>query len=58
MELYFHSPSTPSWHGAQLKHWDNFTFNFTLPLPLPLPLPLIQHSGLMQHTASHAGIIF
>jgi hypothetical protein len=25
VELYFHSPSTPSWRGAQLKHWD-FTF--------------------------------
>jgi hypothetical protein len=27
MELYLHSPSTPSWRGAQLKHSDNFTFN-------------------------------
>jgi hypothetical protein len=28
MELYFHSPNTPSWRGAQLKkeHRDNFTF--------------------------------
>jgi len=25
-ELYLHSPSTPSWRGAQLKHRDNFTF--------------------------------
>jgi hypothetical protein len=22
-------PSTHSWHGAQLKHRDNFTFTFT-----------------------------
>jgi hypothetical protein len=22
-------PNTPSWHGAQLKHRDNFTFTFT-----------------------------
>jgi len=30
MELYLHSPDTPSWHGAQLKkkHRDNFTFIF------------------------------
>jgi len=21
----FHSPNTPSWHGAQLKHRDTFT---------------------------------
>jgi hypothetical protein len=21
--------NTPSWHGAQLKHKDNFTFSFT-----------------------------
>jgi len=26
VELYFHSPNTPSWHGAQLKHRDNLTF--------------------------------
>jgi hypothetical protein len=26
VELYLHSPSTPSWRGAQLKHRDNFTF--------------------------------
>jgi hypothetical protein len=26
VELYLHSPSTPSWRGAQLKHGDNFTF--------------------------------
>jgi hypothetical protein len=32
VELYFHSPNTPSWRGAQLKkkHRDNFTF--TLPI--------------------------
>jgi hypothetical protein len=28
MKLCFHSPSTPSWRGAQLKHRDNFTFTF------------------------------
>jgi hypothetical protein len=27
--LYLHSPSTPSWRGAQLKHRDNFTFTVT-----------------------------
>jgi hypothetical protein len=26
MELYHHSPNTPSWRGAQLKHRDNFNF--------------------------------
>jgi len=25
-ELYLHSPNTPSWSGAQLKHRDHFTF--------------------------------
>jgi hypothetical protein len=29
VELYLHSPNTPSWSGAYLKHRDNFTF--TLP---------------------------
>jgi hypothetical protein len=28
VELYLHSPYTPSWRGAQLKHRDNFTFTF------------------------------
>jgi hypothetical protein len=31
MELYLHSPYTPSCRGAQLKHRDNFTFTFTPP---------------------------
>jgi hypothetical protein len=26
LELYFRSPSSPSWLGAELKHRDNFTF--------------------------------
>jgi hypothetical protein len=26
VEPYFHSPNTPSWRGAQLKHRNNFTF--------------------------------
>jgi hypothetical protein len=29
VELYLHSPNTPSWGGAQLKHWDIFTFYFS-----------------------------
>jgi len=28
VELYLHSPNTPSWRGAQLKHRDTFTFTF------------------------------
>jgi hypothetical protein len=31
-ELYLHSPNTPPWRGAQLKH------RTTLPLPLPFTL--------------------
>jgi hypothetical protein len=30
VELYIHSPNTPSWGGAQLKHRDNFTFTFNM----------------------------
>jgi hypothetical protein len=26
VELYLHSPNSPSWRGAQLKHRDTFTF--------------------------------
>jgi hypothetical protein len=29
VELLLHSPNTPSWRGAQLKHRDNFTSTFT-----------------------------
>jgi hypothetical protein len=29
VEIYLHSPNTPSWRGAQLKHRDSFTFTFT-----------------------------
>jgi hypothetical protein len=36
MELYLHSPDTPSWRGDQLKHRDNFTFNFYFNITLPL----------------------
>jgi hypothetical protein len=35
VELYIHSPNTPSWRGAQMKHGDNFTFTFTLLTKLP-----------------------
>jgi hypothetical protein len=32
MDLHFHSSSTLSWYGAQLKHSDNFTLPYlTLP---------------------------
>jgi hypothetical protein len=34
VELYFHSPNTPPWRGAQLKHKDNFTFTFYDPMIL------------------------
>jgi hypothetical protein len=30
VELYFQSPNTPSWRGAQWKHRDNFTFTFNI----------------------------
>jgi hypothetical protein len=28
VEVYLHSPNTPSWRGAQGEHRDNFTFYF------------------------------
>jgi hypothetical protein len=31
VELYLHSPNTPSWRGARLKnHRDNFTLTFII----------------------------
>jgi hypothetical protein len=44
VELYLHSPNTPSWRGAQLKHRDNF-----LPLrfyPNPLSSCYLVKSGV------------
>jgi hypothetical protein len=31
--LYLHSPNTPSWRDAQLKHRDNFTFDLQVRSP-------------------------
>jgi len=28
VKLYFHCPNTCSWHGAEVKHRDNFTLPF------------------------------
>jgi hypothetical protein len=28
VELYLHSPTMPSWRGAQLRHRDNFNFTY------------------------------
>jgi hypothetical protein len=36
VELYPHSPNTPSERGAQLKHRDNFTFTFPLSVPFAI----------------------
>jgi hypothetical protein len=33
VELYFHSPNTPSWNGAHLKHRNNFTLPYSRNLP-------------------------
>jgi hypothetical protein len=45
MELYLHSPNTPSWLGAQLKKYrDNFTFTFTNWIKMGLAMKE-SHSG-------------
>jgi hypothetical protein len=47
LELYFHSPNTPSWRGAQLKkHRDNFTFAFTF-------IYIYTHTHIHIHTYTH-----
>jgi len=40
VELYLHSPNTPWWRGAQLKHKDNFTFTASRPSPGPTQSPI------------------
>jgi hypothetical protein len=47
VELYLHSPDTPSWRGAQLKHRDNFTFTFTFTFTF---CPRIYLDGLRKTT--------
>jgi len=47
--LYLHSPNTPSWHGTQLKHRDNFTFY--------LP-PITEKSYKISDSASHYKICY
>jgi hypothetical protein len=47
VELYLHSPNTPSWRGAQLNHRDNFNFIRCLRW---LPEPEIGWSTLKQLT--------
>jgi hypothetical protein len=49
MELYFHFPSMPSWHGAWLKHRGTFTFiihNCKI-LTFEVVEPLLKWSGYM-----------
>jgi hypothetical protein len=36
VELYFRSPNTPPWRGAQLRYRDTFTFTFTFNLHFQL----------------------
>jgi hypothetical protein len=43
LELYLHSPNTPSWRGAQLKQRDSF--NFTLPHSWATRLELDSRQG-------------
>jgi hypothetical protein len=51
VDLYLHSPNTPSWHGAQLQHRDNFYFFTTVLLTHPnkvLFLSSARSSGLLR----------
>jgi hypothetical protein len=48
--LYLQSPNTPSWHGAQLKHRDNFTFIFYLGISFLLSVSLF-HDSFSQSTS-------
>jgi hypothetical protein len=47
MELYLHSPNMPSWHGAQLKHRDNFN----------LPLPLLELHNCHAKEPAHSTVL-
>jgi hypothetical protein len=48
VELYLHSPNTPSWRGAQLKHRDNFYRKTSTPVEAFITLkgrqvPFVNH---------------
>jgi hypothetical protein len=53
VELYLHSPITPSWHAVQLKHRDNFTFH----LKVKLSLCLTKHYAMKAYWGSIASRI-
>jgi hypothetical protein len=53
MELYLHSPNTPSWRGGQLKHRDSFTFIFYLYNP-SVWLGDLRNSYIISSTARHS----
>jgi len=38
MELYFYSPNTPSWRGAQLKAWGQPYLHIYLQMSCDVPL--------------------
>jgi hypothetical protein len=54
VELYIHSPTTPLWRGAQLKHSVNFIFYLYLSFLLPyhcrsdVTKPIISHSSVQR----------
>jgi hypothetical protein len=53
VELYLHSPNTPSRRGAQLKHGDNFTFTFQLLLRTELRSSMKLRASRSGFTHSH-----
>jgi len=49
VDLYIHSPDTPSWRGAQLKRRGNFTFTFCLLHPFQFTTDILSstlHEGV------------
>jgi hypothetical protein len=55
VELYLHSPKTPSWRGAQLKKKSVGT---TLPLPSvvkKVTMQIVAHVGEKKHAILHLG---
>jgi hypothetical protein len=54
VELYLHSPNTPSWRGAQLKHRDNFTFTQTKTVTLTHRIFLVVPSSTLKMEATRS----
>jgi hypothetical protein len=54
VEIYLHSPNTPSWRGAQLKQRDNFNFTFTFTCLIPTLITFEAYIHMYTHRVTQS----